>query len=108
LACGAPVVALGRGGAAETVDDRMGRLYSDATPQGLLAALDAWEAAGRPHDPAVARRRAEALATPLFRDRLLGYLAEVVAGFEGDRIPPAPHVPLAPRGLSVVSERESL
>jgi glycosyltransferase involved in cell wall biosynthesis len=90
LACGAPVVALGRGGAAETVDDAVGRLYLDPSPEGLLGAIDAWEAAGRPHDAALARRRAEALAAPLFRDRLLGFLAEVVAG----RVPPPPHFPV--------------
>jgi glycosyltransferase involved in cell wall biosynthesis len=90
LACGAPVVALGRGGAAETVDDSVGRLYLDPSPEGLLGAIDAWEAAGRPHDAALARRRAEALAAPLFRDRLLGFLAEVAAG----RVPPPPHFPV--------------
>ena len=91
LACGTPVIALGRGGVAETVDDRVGRTYPDPTAEGLRAALDAWEAAGTPHDPGLARRRAEALALPLFRDRLLGLLAEVVAA--PGRIP-APHVPI--------------
>src|SRR3954447_10926148 len=38
LACGAPALALGRGGAAETVDDSVGRTYPDATPEGLLDA----------------------------------------------------------------------
>ena len=90
LACGAPVIALGRGGAAETVDDAVGRLYPEATPAGLLAALDAWEAEGRPHDADRARRRAASLAAPLFRDRLLGFLAEVVAR----RVPPPPHIPV--------------
>jgi glycosyltransferase involved in cell wall biosynthesis len=80
LACGSPVIALGRGGAAETVDDAVGRLYLEPTPEGLLSTLDAWEQAGRPHDPSQARRRAEALATPVFRDRLLGYVSEVLAG----------------------------
>lgn len=80
LACGAPVLALGVGGAAETVDDAVGRTYLDPTPAGLLGAIAAWEADGRPHSPTLARRRAEDLAAPLFRDRLLGFLAEVVAG----------------------------
>ena len=95
LATGAPVIALGRGGVAETVDDRVGRTYPEPSADALRAALDAWEAEGRPHDPALARRRAEALALPLFRDRLLGLLAEVIAGpgREPARIP-APHVPI--------------
>ena len=41
LACGAPVIALGRGGVAETVDDAVGRTYEEATSDGLLGALDA-------------------------------------------------------------------
>jgi glycosyltransferase involved in cell wall biosynthesis len=89
LACGAPVIALGRGGAAETVDERTGRLYPAPSPEGLAATLDAWEAAGRPHDPRLARRRAEALAAPIFRGCLLGYLAEILAD---RRAVPPPHL----------------
>ncbi len=94
LACAAPVIALGVGGAAETVDSRVGRTYPSPTAESLRAALDAWEADGRPHDPLLARRRAEALALPLFRARLLAHLAEVVAESRARRIPPAPHVPM--------------
>ena len=79
LACGCPVIALDRGGVAETVDDRVGRVYSEATDAGLLSAIDAWERDGRPHDPSLARSRAEGLSLPVFRRRLLGYLAEVMA-----------------------------
>ena len=42
----------------------------------------------------LARRRAEALALPLFRQRLLGFLAEVMASQGGHAVPPAPHVDL--------------
>jgi glycosyltransferase involved in cell wall biosynthesis len=91
LACGAPVIALGLGGAAETVDDIVGRTYDDPTPEGLLDAIESWEADGRLHDPAVARRRAEALATPRFQERLLGFLDDVLAGPI-----PAPHLPGRP------------
>jgi glycosyltransferase involved in cell wall biosynthesis len=94
LACGAPVIALRRGGVAETVDDRVGRTYTAPTAEGLLEAIESWEADGRPHDPALARRKAEALALPHFRDRLLAFLAAVVTGGETDRVPPAPHLPL--------------
>jgi glycosyltransferase involved in cell wall biosynthesis len=91
LACGAPVIALGRGGAAETIDDRVGRLYHKPTAEGLRDAIALWEQTGRPHDPLVARRRAESLATSVFRDRMLGFLAEVMAQ-RGPATPPAPHV----------------
>jgi len=92
LACGAPVIALRRGGVAETVDDRLGRTYTAATAEGLLEAVEAWEADGAPFDAALARRRAEQYALPVFRDRLLGYLAAVAEGRDVDRVPPAPHL----------------
>jgi glycosyltransferase involved in cell wall biosynthesis len=92
LACGTPVIALGRGGAAETVDDRVGLLYDESSPAGLLAALDAWEREERRFDPVEARRRAERFSAPLFRERLLRHLAEVVGRGRGDRVPPPPHL----------------
>jgi glycosyltransferase involved in cell wall biosynthesis len=94
LACGAPVIALGRGGAAETVDVAVGRTYPDPTADALRATLDVWERQGCPYDPSLARHRAEALALPLFRQRLLGFLAEVVSSQGGHTVPPAPHVDL--------------
>ncbi len=93
LACGAPVIALGRGGAAETVDSTVGELYHDPSTEGLIDAIERFEAAQTAHDPARARRRAEKFALPLFRDRLLGFLADVVEGRTGDRVPPPPHLP---------------
>jgi glycosyltransferase involved in cell wall biosynthesis len=91
LACQSPVVALGRGGAAETVDDRVGRTYPDPNVESLIAALDSWERDDRPFDPSLARTRAEGLALPVFRRKLLGYLAEVVS--RGNAIP-SPHLPV--------------
>ncbi len=96
LACGCPVIALDRGGVAETVDDAVGRVYPNPTADDLRSTLDAWEAEGCPHDRLLARSRAEALSLPVFRRRLLGYLAEVMS----DRLSsaslsngiPAPHV----------------
>lgn len=79
LACGTPVIALARGGVPETVDNTVGKVYDAPTIEGLIEALDAWEQAGCPHDPTEARRRAEALSTAVFRERLLGYIAEVAA-----------------------------
>jgi glycosyltransferase involved in cell wall biosynthesis len=94
LACGAPVIALGRGGAAETVDDAVGRTYAEPTTAALRDAIDAWESQGCPHDPIQARRRAEAFALPLFRQRLLSFLAEVISGSSPHVVPPAPHLDL--------------
>jgi glycosyltransferase involved in cell wall biosynthesis len=92
LACEAPVIALARGGAAETVDQHVGRTYPDPTSEALQSAIDAWEADRRPHDPTLARRRAESLALPVFRRRFLGYLAEVVNSYGLHRGVPSPHV----------------
>ncbi len=94
LACGAPVVALGRGGAAETVDDRVGQTYLEPTSSGLVAALDRWEAQGSPSDPAEARRRALALSLPVFRERIHKLLVEVVTRGGRHTLPPPPHLNL--------------
>jgi hypothetical protein len=80
----------------ETVDDAVGRVYTSPTAEGLLEAIDNWEEAGDPHDPQLARRRAEGLALPVFRERLLGYLAEVVAGATVGTVPPTPHLIVPP------------
>jgi glycosyltransferase involved in cell wall biosynthesis len=95
LACGAPVIALGRGGVAETVDDSVGRIYREPTSADLRAAIDAWEADGCPHDPTEARHRAEALSGPVFRDRILKLLAEIMTTGGGQHVvPPPPHLTL--------------
>lgn len=74
LGCEAPVIALNRGGAAETVDGQVGAVYDEESAEALGAALDRWEAAGRPHDPRLARRRAEGFAAPLYRERMLNLI----------------------------------
>jgi glycosyltransferase involved in cell wall biosynthesis len=94
LACGAPVIALGRGGVAETVDDAVGRTYGEATADGLRGTLDQWEADGCRYDPSEARRRAETLSLDVFRDRLIGLIAEVAARGSRHPVPPAPHLSL--------------
>jgi glycosyltransferase involved in cell wall biosynthesis len=95
LACGAPVIALARGGVAETVDKVVGRTYNQPTSDGLLDAINIWEAQGCPHDPIEARLRSEALSLPLFRERILKFLTEVVpVDVRHHSIPPAPHLKL--------------
>jgi glycosyltransferase involved in cell wall biosynthesis len=92
LACGAPVVALGRGGVAETVDDAVGRTYADPSVDALVAAIDQWETEGCPHSPAESRRRAESLSLAVFRQRIFKLLTEVAAGSAIHVMPPAPHL----------------
>ena len=103
LACKTPVIALGRGGAAETIDDTVGAIYPDPTTESLVHALDWWEASGMPHHPAEARRKAEALALPLFRERLLSFLGEVVRKRITQYSLPAPHLD---RSTNVRAPRE--
>jgi glycosyltransferase involved in cell wall biosynthesis len=97
LACGAPVIALGRGGAAETVDNSIGRLYHEPSTAALEAALEAWEAEGFPHDPQSARRRAEEYGLSLFRDRILGLIGNLTDRGTDAVVPPRPHVRLRQR-----------
>lgn len=93
LACGAPVIALNRGGVAETVDHRTGRLYDEPGHRALCQAIEAFEAAGRPHDPLLARRKAEALAPEVFRDRIVSLIDEILSA---PPTIPGPHVPIHP------------
>jgi glycosyltransferase involved in cell wall biosynthesis len=95
LACGAPVIALGRGGASETVDPRCGALYEEPTAAGLARAMRAWEAAGQPHDAGWGRHVAEGFGTARFAARVGGYVAEVLAqaAHRGRVSAPAPHFP---------------
>jgi glycosyltransferase involved in cell wall biosynthesis len=94
LACGAPVIALARGGVAETVDAAVGRTYAEPTSAGLLAALNEWESGGCPHDPTEARRRAEALSLSVFRERMFKLIDEVAARGRDHAVPPVPHLSL--------------
>jgi glycosyltransferase involved in cell wall biosynthesis len=92
LACGMPVIALDRGGVAETVQPPFGRLYAEATAEGLAGAIESWEADGRPHDDDAARREAERFAPAVYRDRLTAFLSDVVGQARRDGVPPKPHI----------------
>jgi glycosyltransferase involved in cell wall biosynthesis len=94
LACGAPIVALARGGVAENVSAAVGRTYAEPTIEALVDAIDSWEAQDCSHSPIEARRRAESLSYPVFRDRILKFISEVLTGAAHHPIPPAPHLNL--------------
>jgi len=102
LACGAPVIALGRGGAAETVDNTVGKTYHDPRPSALKAAIKVWEAEGCPHDPVLGRHRAESFSVPVFRDRIFNLLTEVIAGDSRTAGTARPHVSVSPAGSKSV------
>ena len=58
MACGRPVIALGRGGARETVTDATGLFFGEQTPASLAAAVRAFETRESDLRPADARARA--------------------------------------------------
>jgi glycosyltransferase involved in cell wall biosynthesis len=82
--CGAPVIALGRGGATETVvppetgQPATGILYSDSTEQGLINGILQFESLDERFDPAVARKHAVKFNTARFERELLQYLATLI------------------------------
>jgi glycosyltransferase involved in cell wall biosynthesis len=65
MACGRPVIALGRGGARETVEPGVtGALVDDSSPAAFAAAMR--DVADRPFDPARVRARAEQFSADRF------------------------------------------
>lgn len=85
-ACGAPVVAIGEGGAKDSVLPGVtGHLVppSDSAEPG--AELDAWSAAlarfdPSDYDPGVVRRHAETFSRTAFRDKMTGVVGSVLDG----------------------------
>lgn len=83
MACGAPVVALGRGGALETViGSRAGEppplgatglFFDEPSVPSLCAALDAFESGEQP-DPAATRRRALEFSPQVFRQAFAAWV----------------------------------
>jgi glycosyltransferase involved in cell wall biosynthesis len=84
MACGRPVVALGRGGATETVVDPdspgggapTGILYPEAGPQNLAHALERFEKLEGSFDPSALRAHAERFDRPRFRRQMRQALEE--------------------------------
>jgi glycosyltransferase involved in cell wall biosynthesis len=78
MACGRPVVALGRGGATETVVDPesaggaapTGILYREAGPEGLAAAIGRFERLEGDFEPPALRAHAARFDRPRFREEV--------------------------------------
>jgi len=83
-ACGAPVIALGRGGARETVIEgtdrgtRTGVFFPRQSVEDIVAAVDRFEAMG-PFDPAACRRNALRFGPERFRSEFLEIVQEAAA-----------------------------
>jgi glycosyltransferase involved in cell wall biosynthesis len=89
MAAGRPVIALGRGGALETVvppggsEPPTGLFFEPQTAEALAAAIERLESGAVAFEPKALRRRAESFARPLFRDRVERYLAGRLAAWRG-------------------------
>jgi glycosyltransferase involved in cell wall biosynthesis len=88
MASGAPVIALGKGGATETVVDLeasgpgrppTGVLYEEAGAGPLAAAIMKYEAAAGRFDPVELRRHAERFGRPRFRSEITEALEEFIS-----------------------------
>jgi glycosyltransferase involved in cell wall biosynthesis len=102
MACGAPVIAHGRGGATETVippgarrtgggaAEPTGLWFAKQTADCLAATLEEFEARPRAFDPAAARRQAQRFGQRRFAEELFAYLDGVLRPSA-----PAQNVPLA-------------
>jgi glycosyltransferase involved in cell wall biosynthesis len=85
-ACGMPVIALGQGGASETIvpasehEAGTGFLFHEQTVDALCAAIRQAELHGNLFSARLARRQAERFSLPRFERELLAFLDEVTGG----------------------------
>jgi glycosyltransferase involved in cell wall biosynthesis len=78
MACGTPVIAYGRGGATETVEDGVsGLLFHEQTPEALWCAVE--EAATKSWDPVTIRKRAEQFDKGSFSEGMERIISETLA-----------------------------
>ena len=85
-ACGAPVIAYGRGGILDTVEPLgasampTGVFFEEQTPASLIEAIEHFESAAARFDPAVLERHAQRFSYPRFEREMDAYIAGVVGG----------------------------
>jgi glycosyltransferase involved in cell wall biosynthesis len=89
-ACGCPVIALGRGGATETVrpldmDRPTGVFFAEQTVASVIAAIETFEANKSVFDPAVIRRHALPFQQSRYERELCEYVEAVIAGRDSIR-----------------------
>jgi glycosyltransferase involved in cell wall biosynthesis len=87
LASGKPVIALGRGGALETVPSCGGLLYRERTDDGLRAAIERWDSLERDIDPRMLQAWAGKFAEVHFAAKMRALLlpSEVARSADGGR-----------------------
>ncbi len=77
-AAGTPVIALGRGGALETVTEKTGLFFPEPTAESLCGALEEFDT--RDFAPETLKQHAEAFSTEKFRSRMKEFLLRTVPG----------------------------
>jgi glycosyltransferase involved in cell wall biosynthesis len=80
LASGKPVIALGRGGALETVPPRAGIFYDDASAEGLAEALQRFEKLEPQIRPAELQEHVRRFSEPEFARKMAAALEELLRG----------------------------
>lgn len=89
MASGRPVIALGRGGALDTVvDGETGVLFRDQTIEGLIGATEAFEQREAMFDPLRIRAWAERFSAERFRSEFLSFVRDEVQAAEQLRVRP--------------------
>ena len=88
-ACGTPVIAFGRGGAAETVrglqqSNPTGVLFDEQTPAALQAAVALFEQQAGRITAAACRQNAERFAIPVFRQRMAALVVDRWTALQGE------------------------
>ncbi len=79
MAAGRPVIAFAGGGALDTVKPGVsGELFGEQTPESLRAVLAQFDADD--YDPTACRAQAERFSVENFRNRLCGYIEQVIDG----------------------------
>jgi glycosyltransferase involved in cell wall biosynthesis len=85
-ACGAPVIAFGRGGATETVipprrsQPPTGLWFEDQTADCMIAAIESFESGAHSFDPFFARRQALCFQQSRFESEIFRYINTVLDG----------------------------
>lgn len=78
-ACGAPVIALARGGATETVRENTGLLYRDASVDGLIQAIEQFDSICSDFNPLQIRHWAEHFSAPRFDSEIRRFVDRILA-----------------------------
>jgi glycosyltransferase involved in cell wall biosynthesis len=82
MACGTPVIALNKGGAAESViDGKTGVLFSDQTVESIIEAIKKFEIETKPMDYAQIRLHAEKFSRKIFEEKIKNYVSEKSESF---------------------------